>query len=554
MEKYLTERGGFRSKKIWLEKNNPTLLSDIINFTSFLSDDTPFKERVWYFINNKNTEVFCYCGKKTRFHSSNTKGFSEFCSIKCSSNSQSVKNKTKNTNKEKYGVEHHLKLKSQLDKQKKTNLEKYGVENIFNDVKKIKDSVYKKYGVDNPFKSDIIKEKIKKTNIEKYGFDNPSKNDDIKNKKIKTSLEKFGVIHHSKTKDYQLNYIKDRILKYPNIDIDEEKSNINELYVTCEKCGQSSLIPNNIIYTRYKRNVDICILCNPIGLSNTSQYHKQISQFLLDNNIDNCFQNDRKILDGKEIDIYLPDYNIGIEINGLYWHSEECGKDKNYHIEKTKLALSKGVKLIHIFEDEWLDGSEIVKSRLLNLLNKTPNKLYGRKCVIKELTNNECKEFLIKNHLQGYTPATNNIGLFHNNELVSLMTFGKRKITGKNSLELIRFCNKINTNVIGSASKLFKYFMSKYKPEELISYADVRWSGINPENTLYNKLGFKLKHISKPNYWYNYANIKYHRYNFRKDKLIKDGFDPNKTEREIMIERGYNKIWDCGNLVFTFNS
>jgi hypothetical protein len=95
--------------------------------------------------------------------------------------------------------------------------------------------------------------------------------------------------------------------------------------------------------------------------------------------------------------------------------------------------------------------------------------------------------------------------------------------------------------------------MDKYKPEELISYADVRWSGLNENSTIYNKLGFKLKNISKPNYWYVKGVNKYHRYNFRKDKLIKDGFDPNKTEREIMIERGYNKIWDCGNLVFTFN-
>jgi hypothetical protein len=284
-----------------------------------------------------------------------------------------------------------------------------------------------------------------------------------------------------------------------------------------------------------------------------SNIEKKIQRLFIDDNI-SFVENDRKILGGKEIDIFLPDYNIGIEINGLYWHSEECGKDRQYHISKTKLANENGVKLIHIFEDEWLNNPEIVKSRLLNLINKTPNKIFARKCMIKELSNNECKEFLEQNHLQGYTPATYNIGLFHNNELVSLMTFGKRKITGKNSLELIRFCNKINTNVIGSASKLFKYFINKYKPEELISYADVRWSGLNPEDTLYYKLGFKLSHISKPNYWYNYANIRYHRYNFRKDKLIKDGFDPNKTESEIMVERGFNKIWDCGNLVFTFNS
>jgi hypothetical protein len=552
MDNYFSDGKGFRLKLGWLEKNNSTLLNDINKKTLFLPETIPFKERVWYFINNQNKEVTCHCGNKTKFMGTLRKGFSKFCSQKCASNSDEVKNKIKKTSLEKYGVEHHLKLKTQLDKQRKTNLEKYGYENIFNDKEIIKKTIIKKYGVDNPFKSDVIKEKIKKTSLEKYGVDNPSKNDDVKNKKIKTSLLNYGVEHHSKTKEYRFKYIKSKIENYENLNIDIEKSNIDELFFTCGKCNQSSLIPNNIVYTRYKRKVDVCIICNPIGLSKTSNYENIIIEFLKQNCIGNIIQNDRTILNGKEIDIYLPDHNIGIEINGLYWHSEECGKDKNYHLNKTIKCSEKGVKLIHIFEDEWLNNPEIVKSRLLNLLNKTPNKIYGRKCIIKELINNECKSFLNENHLQGYTPATYNIGLFYNDELVSLMTFGKRKITGKNSLELIRFCNKINTNVMGSASKLFKYFIEKYKPEELISYADIRWSGINPDVTLYNKLGFKLKHMSSPNYWYNYANIRYHRYNFRKDKLIKDGFDPNKTEREIMLERGYTKIWDCGNLVFTF--
>jgi hypothetical protein len=514
-----------------------------------------------YLFKNNLTEMpKCGCGKELKWRNNISK-LTKYCGAGCDYSKITKKGNVKNSFIKKYGVDNPFK-----DKDTKI---------------KIKNTIIEKYGVDNPSKSNIIKDKKTKTYLKNFGVTHYSKTDEYKVKVINTTYERYGVSNYSQTEEFRENIrdnIEDIRHKYENTTYErygvsnysqtEEYRGIrlgnilkdvrfsfhnNDVHFKCEKCDNSSILNRSLIHNRKRLNLEYCLICNPIGYSNTSQYHKQIVQFLFDKNIINVEQNNRTILNGKEIDIFLPDYNIGIEFNGLYWHSEECGKDKEYHISKTKLANEKGIKLIHIFEDEWIYKQEIVKSRLLNLLKQTPNKIYGRKCIIKELTNNECKEFLIKNHLQGYTSATNNIGLFYNNELVSLMTFGKRKITGKNTLELIRFCNKINTNVIGSASKLFKYFMYKYKPEELISYADVRWSGLNENSTIYNKIGFKLKHVSQPNYWYVKGVNKYHRYNFRKDKLIKDGFDPNKTEREIMSERGYNKIWDCGNLVFTFN-
>jgi very-short-patch-repair endonuclease len=419
-----------------------------------------------------------------------------------------------------------------------------------------------KYGTEYPQKLDMIKEKTKSNNIKKYGVDNPSKLDDVKDKVKNTSLLKYGENSVLKVKGFrdkisltQKNNKKtfyDDQLKNQELVIINYNGPQLENTFKCNKC--------NSIFNSTQLGVNlspICRTCNPTFKDN--KLSNTIRNLLDSHNITNVLYNDRTILNGKEIDIYLPDYNIGIEINGNYYHSELNGKDKNYHISKTKLANEKGVKLIHIFENEIIFKTSIVKSRILNLLNKTPNKIYGRKCIIKELTNNECKEFLNENHLQGYTPASTNIGLFYNNELVSLMTFGKRKITGKNSLELIRFCNKINTNVIGSASKLFKYFIEKYKPEELISYADIRWSGINPDVTLYNKLGFKLKHMSSPNYWYmdkkSYLKL-LHRYNFRKGNLRKKiiNFDQSKTEWVNMTLNGYDRIWDCGNIVFIFNN
>jgi hypothetical protein len=511
-----------------------------------------------YLIKNNLTEIpKCGCGKELKWQNNISK-LTKYCGTGCDFSKKTKRDNVKNSFIEKYGVDNPFKDENIKTKIKNTNIKKYGVDNpskntIIKDKKT--NTFLKNFGVTHYSKTDEFKVKSSNTTYERYGVSNYSQTEDFKDmirnnqeeiryKYKNTTYEKYGVSNYSQTEEYKekrlVNILKDLRFSYNN----------NDLFFKCEYCDNVSIINKGLIHNRKRLNLDYCLICNPIGSSNTSQYHKQIVQFLKQYSINNVIDNDRTVLDGKEIDIYLPDHNIGIEFNGLYWHSEECGKDKNYHLNKTKLALSKGVKLIHIFEDEWVNNPEIVKSRLLNLLNKTPNKIYGRKCIIKEITNNECKEFLNENHLQGYTPASNNIGLFYNDELVSLMTFGKRKITGKNSLELIRFCNKINTNVIGSASKLFKYFINKYKPEELISYADIRWSGINESSTIYNKLGFKLKHITVPNYWYNYSYQRYHRYNFRKDKLIKDGFDPNKTEREIMLERGYTKIWDCGNLLF----
>ena len=266
----------------------------------------------------------------------------------------------------------------------------------------------------------------------------------------------------------------------------------------------------------------------------------------------NTEKGNRRILNGKEIDIYIPNLKIGIEYNGLYWHSDSH-KTKEYHLDKTELAKSKGVKLIHIFEDEWIEKQDIVKSRLLNILGETSVKIYARKTQIKEVSSKEAMLFLDENHIQGRVGGKVYLGLYQGDELLSLMTFGNlRKNLGqvavKNHFELLRFCNKLNTTVIGGASKLFKHFVLNYNPEKIISYADRRWS----EGELYEKLGFDFIHSSKPNYFYLQKpfNVREERFKYRKSELVKQGFDPLKTGRQIMEERGFNKIYDCGAMKF----
>lgn len=258
------------------------------------------------------------------------------------------------------------------------------------------------------------------------------------------------------------------------------------------------------------------------------------------------YTNCRNIIDN-ELDIYIPNLNIAIEFNGLYWHSE-LQKTVDYHINKTNQCNEKGIRLIHIFEDEWLYKQDIVKSMLRNLLSKTENKIYARNCFLKEVSYNDTNEFLNKNHIQGMCVSKIRYGLYYNNELVSVMTFGnlRKNLNCKkndNEYELLRFCNKLNTNVIGGASKLFKHFIKNIKPSSITSYADRRYSNGN----LYNVLGFKLDHISKPNYSYIIKGLRYNRFSFRKNILIEKYDCPQTTtEHEFMKSKGWYRIYDCG--------
>ena len=459
------------------------------------------------------------------------------------------KNKTKLL--EKYGVDNVFKLHSVKEKIKQTNINKYGVENPSqskNIKEKKKITNKKKYGHEWGLSSEKIKNKTRKTLIEKYGVDNISKLDDIKTKKKNTCFSNYGVSVISQTKEFRdlyknkiLNFLKD---KYNISDYD------NETYLIYrEKCSNYFRINKKSFQTRKNFSAELCTICNPIGSHSSSGLENEIKSFLNEFNI-KIETNVKNIISPQELDIYLPEQKIAFEFNGLYWHSE-LFKSNNYHQLKTEKCEEYGISLIQIYEDDWLYKKNIVKSRILNLLGLS-EKIYARKCEIKEVSDNEIiREFLEKNHIQGYVGSIYKIGLFHNDELISLMTFGKQRkpMNGNDkNFELIRFCNKLNISVIGGASKLFKYFIRNYNPIEVISYADRSWS----KGNLYEKLGFSMEYKTKPNYYYIINGVRKYRFNYRKDKLIKEGFDKNKTEHQIMLERNIFRIYDSGNLKYKY--
>ena len=391
-----------------------------------------------------------------------------------------------------------------------------------------------KYGTNTPFKSDEFKSKSKQTNLKKWGDEHFRRSEKWKEKNIEVEKQKR-----------KETIFKQFLNENPKVISQDDKNFI----IKCDIHGEVP-IPKGLFANRKIMKTEYCCECNPIDKNISGKevlLYKMIKEFY-DGEIIQSFK-----LNRKEIDIYLPDLKIGFEFNGLRWHSE-LFLDKNYHINKTKLCLKNGIRLVHIFEDDFDDRPEILKSIILNIVNKS-KKIYARNTTIKKIEdNNLVKTFLKENHLQGFVNTNINYGLFQSNELVSLMTFSKtRKVLSKNEVdggyELVRFCNKIGNRVIGGASKLFKRFLNDFKPNMVISYCDISWANGN----LYEKLGFKNIGTTKPNYFYVINGKKENRIKYQKHKLIKQGHDEKLTESEIMGGLGYYRIYNCGNDKYIFN-
>ena len=252
------------------------------------------------------------------------------------------------------------------------------------------------------------------------------------------------------------------------------------------------------------------------------------------------------ILDGKrEIDIYVPSLKFGIEYNGLHWHTEEFGKDRFFHLRKTEDALSKGISLIQIFEDEWEESKDIVLSKIDHILGIKKNfpKIFGRKCVIKAIKKNDACNFLSKNHIQGFVGSSVYLGAFYNDSLIGVSSFTEENPKQWN---LTRMATDNDYICEGVCGKMLSYFKRNYEWDEIKTFADRRWT-IRKENNLYTKLGFTLSDTTKPDYRYVVKKKRIHKFSFRKKTLAKKYDLPiSLTEREMTNRLNIHRIWDCG--------
>lgn len=265
---------------------------------------------------------------------------------------------------------------------------------------------------------------------------------------------------------------------------------------------------------------------------------------------------DHTLLGRKEIDIYIPSHKLAIEINGQYWHSEQIKPDPNYHKDKQVACEKQGVRLIHIFEYEW--NNDETREKIVNLLKYSllpSERVYARKCEVKEIDSELSKEFLDKYHIQGSAGDSIRYGLFYKDKLLSVMTFGKPRFSDEAEYELIRYANVPGIIVVGGASKLFQQFIKDYTPYSVVQYSDIqKFSG-----NLYEKLGMQYVGMTDPSYvWFKGCGKNtdvLQRYQCQKQKLLDKGLQKyGDTEDDIMHNLGYKKIYNCGNRKYLWKS
>lgn len=518
---------------IFLEKEeNSEIKRELMARTGFITKEVSLKERCNYLFQKKQEQHVCGCGCGTpillenRFINGHARRSPEAKRI--------WQEKMTQTLIERYGEDYG---QMRLKRAQATNLEKYGTICTFQneDVKlKMKETMLERFGVDNPSKSPEIVQKKRETYEKNFGT------------KFNADLEINEKIRNTRHKTTYNRFIKfaDKVIPLFPIEEFNGVGYDKEYQWRCEICKNEF---KSYIYG----SIPKCPICYPKAIS---KGHNELLKFIESIYSGKIINNDRKTIRPKEIDIYLPDLLLGIEFNGLYWHTEKNGKDKNYHLDKSELCKEMGIRLIHIFEDEWQNKQEIVKSKLFNLITKKSDRIFARNCKIVELSTNEKRDFLIINHIQGNDRASISYGLNYENTLVAVMTFGKSRYSMKQEYELMRFATLLNHVVIGAGNKLFHNFIKNHNPTSIVSYADLRWSTI--ENNLYEKLGFTYSHNSAPNYFYLNGIKRESRIKYQKHKLenLLENFDPNLSEAKNMEAAGFEKIWDCGNLVYVWNS
>lgn len=486
-----------RDKKKWFDdKGFEEYYEMLMEQTSFLLPDVSFSLRIHCIQNNIKEYPKCnVCGKDILEFKQKRKT-KQVCSLDCNS-----KSKVRTTTAFKAKIEKYGYAYNNHEKGKQTKIQKYG-EEFYNNHQKQVETCLDRYGVINVWKI--------QSNIDKS----------LKTKRAKQYKRLSSIFSD----------------RYDTVDADK-------FIFKCKKCNDIISLDS----TRYWTNEIRCYTCYPqqISLSESELQSWLISLVDIECN--------KKILSKNfEIDILIKDKNLAIEFDGIYWHSEDHKPDKNYHLNKTIECEDLGIQLLHIFENEWLDPikQEIWKSIIKSKLGLNES-IGARKTIIKEVVKKEAVEFLSNNHLQGNCQSSVNLGLYYQDELVSLLTLSKSRFNKNYEWEITRFCNKVGLNVLGGFSKLLSHFRACHEGS-IITYADKRYS----TGDMYSKSGFTELKDSSPNYWYWKTPEKlFSRIEFQKHKLIEklEKFEPDLTEVENMRMNGYKRIWDCGNKVLFLN-
>lgn len=480
----------------WKTKGRSIKLQEIVDRTNWLDTDN-ISQRIYHIINNRNSVGHCGICRKTTEFGQFQSGYREYCSVKCATQSadrnQRISQKNQANKQERIG------------KSRTTNLQRYGVENFY--------------------ESEEFKIKSKKTKLERYGDEYYNNQD----KRKETCIERYGVDHPDKTLTKHVD--RKDVLK---LHFEEKK--------TCVEIAEMYGVSFTTI-TRWIHEEGFTPLSNL-----TSAAHSKLFEYIKTLCPD-AIINDRTVIKPKELDIYIPSRNLAVEVNGIYWHSEKRGADRNHLLDKTRMAIEAGVELLHFYDLQIDQKFDLVCSIVSGKLGCN-KRLHARKCKIQHVPNEVYRDFLENNHLQGYCGAKSKYGLFFEGQLVSVMSFGQNRF--RNGEELLRFCNLMGTNVIGGAGKLFKHHLLNSSASEIVSYCDRAVF----DGKMYQSLGFEKVKENLPGYYYwkNNSDVLLSRMQFQKHKLpnLLETFDESLTEHENMKNNGFTRVWDCGQLVFEY--
>jgi hypothetical protein len=439
------------------------------------------------------------------------------------SNTESARNKYKSSMLQKYGVDHPQKSSQIRQKTKATIQKKYGKA-----IKEIRKSgTLQKYGVDTVFKLPEIQDKIKNTNLEKFGVTNINQLPENRNSLRDNMVKRFG--HGSPLRARLLvnNNCKNYDEFCSKVVSKLEDNNLCANHPEIEKFFKS--YGGTLIQALIHAKREDLIRRN----SKFSIPEKEIVDLVKTHYSGEVIENDRKILKGKELDIYLPELKIAIEYNGLIWHSERFDYDKNRHYKKYKNCLDQGIKLYTFWSHEWFIKRDQLTKFIINLITSKTT-VYARKCKI-ETDPNKLKEFIENNHLQGSSPSHTYLGLTYNNNVVMALSIGDHPRKGSEVQVLNRVCFS-DYHVVGGLNKLLKLL-----DYELITWSDNRYS---PTGNMYKNAGFEVEEELKPDYFYcdSSGNV----YSKQSQKKSLTGCPKEITEANWSIQRGLYRIWDCG--------
>lgn len=467
-----------------------------------------------YILRNKLTNIpKCRsCGVVLKYHTPSC-SFRTYCSAKCSANSKETISKRQATNVAKYNSTNVLTSNTVIYNTKQKMLEKHGVE-------RYTQSAEYKQRLSN---GEIIKAKIIPE----------------EHRKLRLKWAYYNVF----------SKFSDKVI--PKFSVEEFDGGGPGKYYSWE-CTRCSCIFENY-YNRQKNTWPKCPKCD----SAYTDIEYVVINLLYKHGIEFKIR-DRQTIPDKELDIFIPDRNIAIELNGLYYHSEKKISNKNYHIEKTKLCQERGIKLIQIFADEIYHKKQICINRIKHLLGIN-KKLNARSCELRYIVS--CSKFLTKYHIQGNDKSSIKIGAFYKNRMVGVMTFcSLRSALGyqksqSGTWELSRFCTIGRYCVRGLFQKMLAKFQSDHEFQKIVTYADARWTPI-AKDSVYDKAGFNLVKLTSPNYWYtkNFTE-RHHRFGFQKHLILKKypSLDKTLTEKQLMEQLKYTRIWDCGHHKYELN-